>query len=304
MDSPVLTVVSSMRSLAPFESPDPAIMKPKPRTLLFSPNDQNQPELSLNFSSVESVHCESESVPESPSACASPTHWFQRSTQLYDKKCCADSPWRRPSNQALPTLPQTNNADAVARVSCETVSDLIRGQYKHLFDEYVIMDCRFDYEYMGGHIEGSICVNQRDRVRHHFQKLRQRVLDSKHRIAIVFHCEYSQHRGPKTYRFFRSLDRQCNVYPHLSFPDVYVMNGGYRDFFASFVQHCRPMRYVPMDHASSKQWTNEIAKSRRSWKEADTAMTTNRSRTRSRSRLGSIKDFEKPKPPAPSFSIA
>ena len=44
-------------------------------------------------------------------------------------------------------------------------------------------------------------------------------------------------------RFLRSEDRRINKtrYPHLSFPEVYVMAGGYKDFYSKF-----PVSYTCM----------------------------------------------------------
>lgn len=34
------------------------------------------------------------------------------------------------------------------------VADLLNGKYSHRFTEIVIIDCRYDYEFEGGHIIG------------------------------------------------------------------------------------------------------------------------------------------------------
>ena len=33
------------------------------------------------------------------------------------------------------------------------------GKYNSKLEKYVIIDCRFDYEYLGGHIPGAININ-------------------------------------------------------------------------------------------------------------------------------------------------
>lgn len=50
--------------------------------------------------------------------------------------------------------------------------------------------------------------------KHHVRKLFQSNLDAQH-TAIIFHCEFSQNRGPKSCKYFRELDRAHNVYPQL-----------------------------------------------------------------------------------------
>ena len=53
---------------------------------------------------------------------------------------------------------------------------------------------------------------------------------------IVFHCEFSQCRGPKMYNLLRSLDREINYknYPHLTYPEIYLLEGGYSAFSESY----------------------------------------------------------------------
>ena len=51
--------------------------------------------------------------------------------------------------------------------------------------------------------------------------------------VLIFHCEFSSERGPKMYRFLREQDRELNKdsYPKLNYPEVYVLEGGYKAFY-------------------------------------------------------------------------
>ena len=74
-------------------------------------------------------------------------------------------------------------------------------------------------------------------------------------IAFIFHCEFSQKRGPKLCRYMRERDRQINGlqnFPKLFFPEVYVMRNGYRQFHASYPELCDG-GYVSMFHDSKKR---------------------------------------------------
>lgn len=54
------------------------------------------------------------------------------------------------------------------------------------------------------------------------------------RIVIIFHCEFSSERGPRMCRFVREQDRAMNEYPALHYPELYILKGGYKDFFPNF----------------------------------------------------------------------
>jgi len=68
------------------------------------------------------------------------------------------------------------------------------------------------------------------------------------KLILVFYCEFSSQRGPDTLRHLRKLDRQSNIanYPHLNFPNLYLLDGGYKGFFEYSKKHCEPQQYVTM----------------------------------------------------------
>ncbi|XP_032532432.1 M-phase inducer phosphatase 2-like isoform X3 [Chiroxiphia lanceolata] len=78
-------------------------------------------------------------------------------------------------------------------------------------------------------------------------------LDTSKRVIIIFHCEFSAHRGPKMCRFLREKDRSCHEYPQLHYPELYVLKGGYRDFFLQYPTHCEPQDYRPMEHGTFQE---------------------------------------------------
>ena len=53
------------------------------------------------------------------------------------------------------------------------------------------------------------------------------------KTPIVFHCEFSMHRGPQMYNLMRQTDRKINEnrYPLLFYPEIYLLEGGYKDFY-------------------------------------------------------------------------
>jgi rhodanese-related sulfurtransferase len=61
-------------------------------------------------------------------------------------------------------------------------------------DKVIIVDCRFPYEYHGGHIPSAINVTTPQQLENEFfQNPPSSAVGD--RTAIIFHCEFSQHRG-------------------------------------------------------------------------------------------------------------
>ena len=121
---------------------------------------------------------------------------------------------------------------------------LMKDPTKQLF----IFDCRYAYEYKGGHIHKAIFCPSENGLKEFFF--------SENRIEkaiIVFHCEYSSKRAPAMIDKFRNLDRERNKcrYPQLWYPDVYLLNGGYKLFYETFPEYCSG--YVPMEQNKRNQ---------------------------------------------------
>jgi hypothetical protein len=105
----------------------------------------------------------------------------------------------------------------------------------------IIFDCRFGYEYEGGHIRDSWNVKSIAAMKDLYDYFRGC------RACVVFHCEFSKDRGPRFMRAFRAHDRSENRddYPHLDFPDIFLLEGGYRQFHDELPDLCDG-GYVPM----------------------------------------------------------
>ena len=58
--------------------------------------------------------------------------------------------------------------------------------------------------------------------------------------VIIFHCEFSQKRGPSMYQALRELDRRlhADLYPLLFFTEIYVLEGGYKLFYETYPNLC------------------------------------------------------------------
>jgi rhodanese-related sulfurtransferase len=155
-----------------------------------------------------------------------------------------------PAKSKLEVITKTSQPELNC-LCTETVAKLVTGQYNHLYDRIIVVDCRFEYEYRGGHIKGALNFSKEDDVDKYFIK------DNTHHLAgdklcIVFHCEFSSHRGPKSYKRVRANDRKLNEpsYPDLFYPEMYLLEGGYKQFFKDFPELCEPQGYVEMKDPS------------------------------------------------------
>ncbi|KAM9732298.1 M-phase inducer phosphatase 3 isoform 5-T9 [Dama dama] len=132
------------------------------------------------------------------------------------------------------------------------VAALLSGEFQGLIEKFYIIDCRYPYEYLGGHIQGALNLHSQEELYNFFLKKPIVPLDIQKRIIIVFHCEFSSERGPRMCRSLREEDRALNQYPALYYPELYILKGGYRDFFPEYMELCEPQSYCPMHHQDHK----------------------------------------------------
>ncbi|KAF9290933.1 cell division cycle- protein [Mortierella alpina] len=141
--------------------------------------------------------------------------------------------------------------DTTKRISPETVVNVLEGKYTDQYDLLYIIDCRFPYEFEGGHIKSAVNVNTTDELE---ELLLQPAITDK-RVLLIFHCEFSSERGPRMARHLRNQDRAANAshYPAVFYPEVYVMKGGYSTFFQENKSYCWPEAYVEMQDEKHSQ---------------------------------------------------
>ncbi|KAG2455404.1 MPI1A phosphatase, partial [Polypterus senegalus] len=130
---------------------------------------------------------------------------------------------------------------------------LLCGEFNGLIEKYFIVDCRYPYEYDGGHIKGALNLHKEDDICSFFLASPVTASSAEKRIVLVFHCEFSSERAPKMCRFLRRQDRSANDYPALHYPELYVLKGGYKEFFREYKMWCDPQAYCPMHHQDHKE---------------------------------------------------
>ncbi|XP_030841421.1 M-phase inducer phosphatase [Strongylocentrotus purpuratus] len=153
-------------------------------------------------------------------------------------------------------------------ISPETMCRLLRSEYDQEIAECHVIDCRYPYEFNGGHIKGAINIYEEVELKKMFLENPLPPLPNNGRRVYIFHCEFSSQRGPKMLRLLRAQDRAANLenYPALYYPELYLLNEGYKAFFEYSTEFCEPKIYTPMNHddhledlryfrAKSKSWT-------------------------------------------------
>lgn len=151
-----------------------------------------------------------------------------------------------PAELVLPHFFPDGPNDSIPRISRSTFLEILDGKFDEQYDHRLIVDSRFEYEYEGGHVDGAVNYNDKE-------LLSSQLFESppRGRTLLVFHCEYSAHRAPLMARHIRSEDRIYNAecYPRLTYPELYILDGGYSNFFSEHRERCYPQAYVEMDAA-------------------------------------------------------
>lgn len=198
---------------------------------------------------------------------------------------------RDPDLNTIP--PQT-----IARLLCETESS-----------KYIIVDCRYGYEYEGGHIKGAILIESPEILEkiffthrellqnpNYIEDLKKSVHETLAKINsytttptttatgddttnttglampwVIFHCEFSQKRGPRGFRHLRAKDREINQrnWPNLHFPEIYILDGGYSNFYPQFPEHCEGEYTKMLDKKFKKEYAQARDLEKKLWGKKD-----------------------------------
>ena len=100
----------------------------------------------------------------------------------------------------LPVIAHGKHKD-LKEITPTTLVKLLNGEYSHVVETFEVIDCRYPYEYEGGHIKGAINI-------HTQKQLHEKYLVSKESVTakstqspsgrhiLLFHCEFSSQRAP------------------------------------------------------------------------------------------------------------
>ncbi|GAA5920671.1 hypothetical protein JCM1841_002887 [Sporobolomyces salmonicolor] len=146
--------------------------------------------------------------------------------------------------------------DGLMRISPDTLNALQSGQYRQGIKSYHVIDCRFDYEYEGGHIAEAINLSEMADVENALLNIdnlpapsTSETAPAEGKTVLIFHCEFSAKRAPTCAKHLRNVDRLRNhaAYPKVHYPEVYILQGGYEAFYKAYPERCVG-DYVVMDH--------------------------------------------------------
>ena len=151
-------------------------------------------------------------------------------------------------------------------ITPQTLESLLNKSQQLDNNNLIIVDCRYPYEFNGGHIQGAVNLYTKEAIQ---KQLIESPSHRNERTVIVFHCEFSSERGPKMCRFLRGQDRAAHseCYPQLYYPEIYVLQGGYKAFYEQYgsLQHCHPQTYRPMLHQQYHKQLQHYRKKTKMW---------------------------------------
>lgn len=90
--------------------------------------------------------------------------------------------------------------ESLPRISKDTMVDILDGKYDLSYRRAIIVDCRFEYEYEGGHIDGAINFNNKEDLATKLFEVESP--EASKNSLLILHCEYSAHRAPIMYASF------------------------------------------------------------------------------------------------------
>lgn len=85
-------------------------------------------------------------------------------------------------------------------ISVHTMAKLLRGAYDSEVNSIRVIDCRYPYEFEGGHIAGAENLYTHDEIAKTLVNSKTdmaKIEPEPKRNIIIFHCEFSSERGPK-----------------------------------------------------------------------------------------------------------
>lgn len=153
----------------------------------------------------------------------------------------------------VPRLPINPSLGPGWYISADTFATVLDSE-NNGYDKVITLDARNLAEFNGGHVNGATHVEASmfDSVVPGIFESFKNIIEAN--VLIVVHCEYSSKRGPDLAQLFRNYDRMLNIqaYPKLTFPETYILEGGYCGFHNVYKRHCVG-DYIPMEKTNVRR---------------------------------------------------
>jgi len=159
-------------------------------------------------------------------------------------------------NYSLPIIERPRKPHpAYGCIDSHTLASLLGSLTKEQFlDRYMLIDCRYPFEYNGGHINYAINLYDSSCIREVFYPDNEGSFHEINSKKPIFYCEFSQKRGPSMAAALRSNDRNRNQhrYPFIDYKEIYLLDRGYKNFFedTKYKKFCQPSAYIEMYDSS------------------------------------------------------
>jgi rhodanese-related sulfurtransferase len=229
---------SRKRLRSQFASPV-RVQKQRCRALIFVDHTKNDAEIPV---SVRSLHkTQSASLLETSISSNEDHHGIKSPASVIDYKL------------KIVEHPQISH-QAYRSISAHTLLELLSNMSKEQFNRhFLLVDCRYPYEYNGGHILHAINIYDLDVLKEFFFPDDDEDYANTSSKTPIFYCEYSQKRGPTLAMALRKHDRDRNEdnYPHVDYKEIYLLDRGYRNFHGAgekYVNYCDPQAFIHMMH--------------------------------------------------------
>ena len=110
------------------------------------------------------------------------------------------------------------------------------------------------------HSKSAINLNSRQQA---LERIYNDYKQNSEQIKIVFYCTYSQNGALQGYWAFRDMDRRANIYPNISYPNMFVLEGGYHKFYQEHQLFCDGgfdpnIKYRPINLIRSHKIIHEL----------------------------------------------
>lgn len=119
-------------------------------------------------------------------------------------------------------------------ITCDQLAYLLKNPKSSPYDNLILLDARSPFEFENCHIKTALNVIYPSQIK--------KILDdcSNKNACGICYCQLSQSRGPKLFQNVRSFDCEKNAdhYPNLSLPQLFILNGGFSEFYKNYPSLC------------------------------------------------------------------